>query len=191
MLALKAAPEYKLLPAAREHDIDSASWLWTALSPGDRRGLIDIIKHALSFHHFDAIAFSGLSGALVAPILAMEMNKTLLCVRRKGEAFDLGDVCDCTRQSHSGRMVEGDKTARSYVIVDDFTSTGKTTTHIFDEIFSFNPWAACIGILEYNSVNTDLTPVAGRQHEKWDLRCHKVVRPCETLAKFIALDVAK
>jgi hypothetical protein len=172
---LKAAPQpFGLLPEPRKHDIEAACWLYQMLEPTNRRAYIDRTKHVLSYHHFDAIAFSGLSGALIAPILAIEMGKTLLCVRRNGE----------TRDSHSSRMVEGDVNAMRYIIVDDFTSTGATVRHIFDEVRKAAPSAKCIGVLEHTHPKTDLTPISGRQYEKWDLDA-KNIREAVTFDEFI------
>lgn len=182
MYLLKGLSEpYGLLPAAHEHDIHSASWLEALLDPDRRRGVIDNVKHKMSYHHFDAIAFSGLSGALIAPILALELNKTLLCVRRKGEAYSATGSFD---GSHSYRTVEGDRAVRRYIIIDDFTSTGTTVQHIFDSVFELNPHAQCIGVMEWMFAKTDLTPVINRQHEKWDLGYEKI-REAVTLDKFV------
>lgn len=174
-----------LLTEGHKHDILSASWLNMMLDPETRRKALDRVKHVMSFHHFDAIAFSGLSGALAAPILAIELNKTLLCVRRKGESCDSIFTRDhhAAVQSHSTNNVEGDRGAKRYIIVDDFTSTGTTVAHIFDEVFFYVPHAQCIGVVEYMFPKTDLTPVAGRQHEKWDLDA-KNIREAVTRPEF-------
>ena len=42
-----------------------------------------------------AIAFSGMSGALIAPIVALRLKKPLIMVRKDND------------ESHSGRLVEG------------------------------------------------------------------------------------
>ena len=91
-------------------------------------------------YDFDAIAFRGMSGALIAPAVALKLDKTLLMVRkpRAGNEDD----------SHSYEHVEGDAAARRYVILDDFIATGRTIKAITEEIKRFAPTAICIGAIE-------------------------------------------
>ncbi len=56
-------------------------------------------------YDFDAVAFRGMSGAILAPILALRLGKTMIMVRKPGA------YC------HSDYRVEGDLGARRYVIV--------------------------------------------------------------------------
>ncbi len=67
-------------------------------------------------HLFDSIAFTGLSGTLIAPLLAIQTNKKLLAVRKEN--------------SHSTLIVEGDWHAKRYIIVDDLISKGDTIKRI-------------------------------------------------------------
>ena len=71
---------------------------------------------------FDAIAFTGVSGAAMAFPLSFALGIPLLCVRKGGE------------NSHSPYKVEGDYAARRYVIVDDFISTGNTMRRIQEDL---------------------------------------------------------
>lgn len=73
---------------------------------------------------FDSIAFRGLSGALLAPALAIGLEKSLIAVRKN-------------ESRHSGLKVEGDQAARSYIIVDDFVSTGETVREIERLVYGF------------------------------------------------------
>lgn len=73
---------------------------------------------------FDAIAFTGVSGAALAFPLSFALGIPLLCVRKQGES------------SHSPYKVEGDYSAERYVIVDDFISSGSTVNRIQDDIES-------------------------------------------------------
>ena len=100
-----------------------------------RRAVREAVK-ALKKLQFDAIAFSGASGTLLAPPIALRMNKTLLLVRKT--------ITD----SHSSHYVEGDIGARRYIIVDDFMSMGITARRILKHIKNNAPRAKCIGILE-------------------------------------------
>lgn len=72
---------------------------------------------------FDAIAFRGVSGALVAPAVAAELHKPLLLVRKNSES------------SHSLYQVEGcDKYKCRYIIIDDFVCSGSTIKAIVNDI---------------------------------------------------------
>jgi adenine/guanine phosphoribosyltransferase-like PRPP-binding protein len=82
---------------------------------------------------FDSIAFSGMSGAIIAPLLANRLKKELILVRKKGDKD--GDASGFTL-------------AKSYVIVDDFIDTGDTTRRIRHQIKKWNPKAKCLGVLE-------------------------------------------
>ena len=85
---------------------------------------------------FDAFAFCGISGAYVAPVLAVMMSKGITAVRKEGE------------RCHSGRKVEGAINCR-YIIVDDFVSTGATIKHIKDTIMHASPTSQCVGVYQH------------------------------------------
>jgi hypothetical protein len=119
------------------HNVRCAGHLSPGLRPEHREQTLKNILAALRHHEFDAIAFSGLSGALFAPMVAMQMDKTLLAVRRAKE------------EAHSSNIVEGDYNARRYVILDDMIAMGGTVRHILGEIAYVMPKAFCIGTLEY------------------------------------------
>lgn len=90
--------------------------------------------------NFDSFAFIGNSGALVAPVLAMNMNKGMIMVR-KG-------------RHHSQYAVEGVQSYFSYVIVDDLIYTGKSVKKIINEIKhqtkSYPKQPTCYGAYLYN-----------------------------------------
>lgn len=95
---------------------------------------------------FDTVAFRGMSGALVAPLVAAKMKKHLIMVRKPGDG------------SHSQYTVEGNINSQAYIIIDDFISTGNTCRAIIDAIanwqtscaFNFyNVQATCVGIAVY------------------------------------------
>lgn len=71
---------------------------------------------------FDVIAFRGMSGAMVAPAVAMELGKQFMLVRKPGK-------------SHSDYSIEGfPKKSFSYIIIDDLIDSGKTMDIIYDDI---------------------------------------------------------
>lgn len=91
--------------------------------------------------YFDAIAFRGNSGAIIAPTLALALDKTMLMVRKN---------CSCGTHSfcHSYMDVEGDYGAKTYIIVDDIISSGATARIIVEEIKKVASKAKCLGVLE-------------------------------------------
>jgi orotate phosphoribosyltransferase-like protein len=89
---------------------------------------------------FDALAFSGMSGALVAPVLSHLMGKELIMVRIPG-----------TPNCHSTLPVEGYSGSKRYVIVDDLVGGGRTCSRIIRGVKLFAPQAELIGFMLYNS----------------------------------------
>jgi adenine/guanine phosphoribosyltransferase-like PRPP-binding protein len=87
----------------------------------------------------DAIAFRGMSGCLFAAPLSARMRKPMIMVRKK--------CVSCGReQSHTTQLVEGDRNAKTYVIVDDFIASGKTVRAIQEAITNWSQ-ATCVGIM--------------------------------------------
>lgn len=114
-------------------DYRNASYLDSVME--DRNSTIRKALITLKGRHFDSIAFRGLSGSLIAPILAYELGKTLLAVRKR------------KREGHSDRTVEGDYGARRYIIVDDFIQSGKTINTIIEAVHDFTDGEAlCVGL---------------------------------------------
>ena len=95
------------------------------------------IKHMSTIKEpYDTVAFCGMSGALVAPMIALALNKELVLVRKKG------DKCN------SQYKVEGNGDVKRYIIVDDFVSSGRTVGHIQRSLYKFSPKAECVGVVE-------------------------------------------
>ena len=119
---------------------DHASYLEKVIR---KENLKDTLKRALHelrprANDFDAIAFRGMSGALLAPILALALNKTIIVVRKERSVND-----------HSDRVCEGDQATARYIIVDDCASSGRTIKTVYAEIKKWNPTATCIGLYFY------------------------------------------
>lgn len=90
---------------------------------------------------FDAIAFSGMSGAVFAPYLAHILKKNMIMVRKGADAAAKG---------HSCFDVEGYTATERYVIVDDLISSGATAQYIHDRIEKdFANGAQCVGMYCY------------------------------------------
>ena len=128
------------------------------------RRLMPKALKALKTFEFDALACRGVSGLIAAPILAMKLRKNLLIVRKADEGSHH------TRCYGAGRLVQGDKAAKRYIIVDDFVSTGETAKTIVAEVAQFAPQAECLGVLELKYMHA-----AGR----WTLGQYSLARvPC-------------
>jgi adenine/guanine phosphoribosyltransferase-like PRPP-binding protein len=131
--------------------------------------LRETVKHcalALKLHKFDAIAFRGLSGALVAPAVALAMNKEMIAVRKECELDK-----SANDKTHSDHKVEGFKASRRYIIIDDQICSGKTANSIVEAIKHFAPRAKCVGLLEANYVK--------RETYKWIDKFGEVTRACD------------
>lgn len=63
---------------------------------------------------FNAIAFRGMSGALVSPMLALRLGKGFIVCRKPSE------------NSHAGAAEGSLSCGGNYIIVDDFISSGRT-----------------------------------------------------------------
>lgn len=155
MLLLQSGPKpYALLEAPYVPMVRCAGHLDMALDIERLTTRIDTMVSHLSAFQFDSIAFCGLSGALVAPIVAYKMGKTLLAVRKEDE--------DC----HSCHTVEGDMATRRYLILDDFISSGNTVDHIFDSVQTKLPHAVCIGVYEYLFSRGELSSTSHLQYRR-------------------------
>lgn len=93
-------------------------------------------KHRMQF---DAVVFTGYSGALVGPLVAAQMGKDPIFVRKEKES------------NHSSWTVEGSIDVRRYVIVDDFVSSGRTIERVLAQMREHRHGAECVGILQYNT----------------------------------------
>lgn len=101
------------------------------------RKILALAEKILSKIKFDAIAYSGASGSLIAPALAFRMNKGLLLVRKE-------------KNTHSGSKVEGHTQIKRYIIVDDFVNTGDTIKRIAREVKKNCDCAILVGVYEYH-----------------------------------------
>lgn len=97
-----------------------------------------VLDGCLRVPRFDAIACRGLSGALVASIVAAKLDKPLVVVRKKIEG------------THSSYGIEqGVAGPFRYVIVDDLIDKGGTVRAIIEKIKEREEDAVCVGIILY------------------------------------------
>lgn len=102
-----------------------------------KEGIIRLISG--SEIKFNSIAVTGISGLLLGPILAAQLNKKILVVRKDTKTTNSDKIVE-------GRSVKNDR----YIIIDDFIQSGSTINRIIKEIHIFNPTAKCVGIFLYN-----------------------------------------
>ena len=70
---------------------------------------------------FEAIAFTGTSGAAAAYAVSYKLKIPLICVRKKD-------------RNHYGQSIEGATSAASYIILDDFIAGGSTVRRIIETL---------------------------------------------------------
>jgi len=99
---------------------------------------------------FDTIAFAGMSGALIAPGIALATNKELTLVRKAGDKHHGSSIT---------KGVEGNANINRYIIVDDLVSSGATVRRIQRQIRKYYPDAMCVGVLQLHYVSEyDMNP---------------------------------
>lgn len=117
-----------------------SAYLSSVLTGDQIRDVVDYLQETLVEKRikFDAIAFRGVSGALVAPALAVAMSKNLFVVRKHK-----------VESAHTEGFIEGDDRAQRYLIVDDVIESGRTIFEIRDAVEKFNPKNKLAGVLFY------------------------------------------
>jgi len=129
--------------------VTQSSYLGAVLTPDGLRDAAAKVSRRIEQleaekgYKIDAIAFRGMSGALVGPMAATFLNKGMLLVRKPGDG------------SHSDYTVEGMILARKYVIVDDFVSTGVTVSAIRAEIVKYSV-AVLVGVIAYRTHGSEV-----------------------------------
>lgn len=106
--------------------------------------MIDTVTRAMVIETFEALAFSGISGAGIAFSLADALGLPIINVRKDDSSHFVIESVGTLR------WLEGAVDAKSYLIVDDFMSTGLTVERIVEKISDYNPEARCTGIALYS-----------------------------------------
>lgn len=85
-------------------------------------------------HDFDAIAFRGLSGSLIAPVVAYQLQKKMMAVRKE-------------RSPHTSYKIEAAHKATGRVLIlDDFICSGTTIKEIISVVKSECPDTRIVGL---------------------------------------------
>lgn len=116
-------------------DYFDTEYLRPLLNPQESLSVLRMMAEALSGHEYDAIAFRGHSGTLIAGPLAILTGKPLILVRKSRES------------AHTSSQVEGYMNSKRYVIADDFIRSGETVNAILRAMKCAFPQALCIGVL--------------------------------------------
>jgi orotate phosphoribosyltransferase-like protein len=90
---------------------------------------------------FDTVVFRGMSGALIAPILAYRLKKYVAVCRKESDGSHSG---------HSGKL-EGNVDIKNFIIIDDFIDMGTTVEIILKTVKDCSPSSKCVGIFLYRS----------------------------------------
>ncbi len=129
----------------------SSAYLTHALNPVGRKTIVRRIVSAIkkSGVSFNAVACRGVSGLVIAPIIAHYFNKPLVVVRKPGELSQ--DNCHGFEQIE----VSSSKILQYYIIIDDLVSSGETIGTIVDDIKTSDQdiikQANCAGVFLYES----------------------------------------
>ena len=144
-----------------------------ALQPGFYRKFLKQAQKTVgkSELKFDTIVFSGMSGAIFAPVLALRLKKEIIMVRKESDKYPT---------THSEYRVEGYIKVQRYIIVDDFISSGASAKYMTDQIREhFNSDAKCVGIYSYDM---------GKFYETTDYRVEDLIYRESSVPKIEAAD---
>lgn len=101
-----------------------------ALPRGEADETIRQCVEALKGVEFDSFAFCGLSGAVIAPILAYRMGKELIMIRKNG-----GNDGSHSKQFAEGFQLENQR----IIIIDDLVCSWETMKNIVKGLNRFIP----------------------------------------------------
>lgn len=111
-------------------------WYREVITHPDLKRSVQNAVEALRGVDFDAIVFTGVSGALFGPVLAYQLGKEIVVVRKPGH--------------NRGYICEGFKDAERYIFVDDMIDTGKTIVRVIKEMRGFALHGEIIGAYLYH-----------------------------------------
>ena len=118
---------------------------------GDPALLVYNAMTTLKDVEFDTFVGRGLSGALVAPLLARAMGKWFAIARKP-----------CTEGDHSGQTIEGSMGDR-WVFVDDLICSGNTFRKAYNDVLAAKD-CECVGIYLYGTSPTAKPAFCDQEH---------------------------
>lgn len=135
-----------------------SDYLNTVLTAEGLNRVINEMTGHLTPHEgeFSAVAFRGMSGAVVAPGVAQRLNKDLIVVRKPHEI------------NHSNMGVEGVE-CKAYVIIDDFIDSGTTIKEIRRAVRQEEIFGKLVGIGLYKRNYPDMLQEYANKLKVWIL----------------------
>jgi adenine/guanine phosphoribosyltransferase-like PRPP-binding protein len=129
-------------------------YLAPCLDAKKRRALITKIVSELKpiAKSFDAIAVSGYSMALIAPIVAYRLHKPVVLVRKEGHKTHSGWIVESAAPGPKTSLASGWK----YIVIDDMIDSGETLEYIISQIKkSEGEDCVCVGVYLYHCRTPD------------------------------------
>ncbi len=117
-----------------QYDLKRSPYLSDAFT--DQRRIVEAATQTLDMIDFQAFVGMGLSGSIIAPLLAFVMGKRFAIVRKKDRARSHS----ATPHGIESSMLEGDR----WLFCDDFISSGATRKIVIERIKEFH-----VGAVEY------------------------------------------
>jgi len=139
-----------------------ADYLEPMLQPKQAKQIVDKTARFIAekvIAPYECIVFRGMSGALIAPVVAYKLGKPCVPVRKVEEQGG---------QTHSTHIVERRGDYKSYIILDDLISAGHTCREIINQCDAEG--MECRGIVVYNmSSQSDRPPADPGETTDWNL----------------------
>lgn len=115
---------------------------------------------------FDAIAFTGHSGTIVAPLVAVRLHKPMVLVRKPGSEGHM--------MAYESRVQGASAQGLRYLILDDVVSTGATVRRVIQELSENRAASEFAGLYVYEDSFyrlSSLLGMIGREDTEgqWDL----------------------
>jgi orotate phosphoribosyltransferase-like protein len=107
---------------------------------------VEEAEKLLQQKEFDTVAFTGMSGAAMAYLLAYKLKVQLLCIRKTTDGSHFHQTFP---YGAKGLVCEGNLGTKRYMIVDDFITSGNTVNQIINSVSKEAPGAKCVAILMY------------------------------------------
>lgn len=137
------------MPNQRSPDLLCSAHMRKFIDMSELNTYVNLAIQALKNKRFDSLAFRGMSGAVIAPPVALALKKHLIMVRKPLDQIE----------THSDHLVEGNLSSKKYIIIDDFMSSGRTARDIVKAVADFAPAAKCLGMLAVQNIDPEYLPL--------------------------------
>lgn len=159
---LRQAKAVKTEPKVKAYRVKCASYLKPLF---DVKAYPKIVETVAAFIartpiSYEAIAFRGMSGALLVPALCAKLGKPMIMVRKKIK----GEY----EHTHSAFITEGPTQGLHYIIVDDLIASGSTMNSIIEAL----PHSKCVGIFLWLDNEAIFSPAGWGDNES--IKCYSM-----------------